>query len=48
MLTDIADYPPHFWIERQSQYVICGSRRAVQNKPALWDSIPDTYLKFRA
>jgi 1,2-diacylglycerol 3-beta-galactosyltransferase len=28
MLTDIADYPPHFWIERQDQYVICGSERA--------------------
>ena len=29
VLTDIADYPPHFWIERQSQYFICGSDRAV-------------------
>jgi 1,2-diacylglycerol 3-beta-galactosyltransferase len=28
LLTDIADYPPHFWIERQEQYVICGSKRA--------------------
>jgi len=28
LLTDIADYPPHFWIERQDQYVICGSERA--------------------
>jgi len=28
LLTDIADYPPHFWIERQEQYVICGSERA--------------------
>jgi hypothetical protein len=30
ILTDIADYPPHFWIERQRQYFICGSKRAVQ------------------
>lgn len=29
VLTDIADYPPHFWIERQRQYVVCGSDRAV-------------------
>lgn len=29
ILTDIADYPPHFWIERQPQYFICGSDRAV-------------------
>lgn len=28
-LTDIADTPPHFWIERQQQFLICGSDRAV-------------------
>jgi 1,2-diacylglycerol 3-beta-galactosyltransferase len=28
LLTDIADYPPHFWIERMDQWVICGSRKA--------------------
>ncbi len=30
LLTDIADYPPHFWIERQDQHVICGSDRATR------------------
>lgn len=30
LLTDLADYPPHFWIEPQPQYIICGSERAVQ------------------
>jgi hypothetical protein len=30
ILTDIADYPPHFWIERQPQFLICGSGRAVE------------------
>jgi len=30
ILTDIADYPPHFWIEKQTQYLICGSARAVE------------------
>jgi 1,2-diacylglycerol 3-beta-galactosyltransferase len=35
ILTDIADYPPHFWIERQAQYVICGSDRAVAQARAL-------------
>ena len=30
ILTDIADYPPHFWIERQDQFLICGSERAVE------------------
>ena len=28
ILTDMADYPPHFWIERQPQYLICGTQRA--------------------
>src|SRR5579875_749393 len=30
VLTDFADYPPHFWIERQQQYFICGCARAVE------------------
>lgn len=30
ILTDMADYPPHFWIERQRQYLICGTRRACE------------------
>ena len=29
ILTDLADYPPHFWLERQEQFYICGSERAV-------------------
>ncbi len=28
ILTDLADYPPHFWIEKQPQYFICGTQRA--------------------
>ena len=28
LITDLADYPPHFWIERESEYVIAGSERA--------------------
>jgi Glycosyltransferase family 28 C-terminal domain/Monogalactosyldiacylglycerol (MGDG) synthase len=30
LLTDFADYPPHFWIERQEQYLICGTEKAEQ------------------
>jgi 1,2-diacylglycerol 3-beta-galactosyltransferase len=30
VLTDFVDYPPHFWIERQEQYFICGTERAVE------------------
>jgi len=35
VLTDIADYPPHFWMERQDQYVICGSDRAAAQARSL-------------
>ncbi len=30
ILTDLADYPPHFWMEKQDQYFICGTDRAVE------------------
>jgi hypothetical protein len=35
LITDFADYPPHFWIERESQYVICGTERAVAQARSL-------------
>jgi len=30
LVTDLADYPPHFWIERESEYIIAGTERARQ------------------
>jgi hypothetical protein len=30
ILTDFADFPPHFWIEPQNQYYICGTERAAE------------------
>ncbi len=38
MLTDFADYPPHFWIERESQYLICGTERAKRQALAMGHS----------
>ena len=35
LLTDFADYPPHFWIERESQFLICGTDRALEQASAL-------------
>lgn len=35
ILTDLADYPPHFWIENQPQYFICGTDRAVEQALAM-------------
>lgn len=40
ILTDIADYPPHFWIERQEQFLVCGSEKAVNQALSLGHS-PD-------
>lgn len=35
LLTDMADTPPHFWIERESEFLICGTERAEQQAFAL-------------
>jgi hypothetical protein len=35
ILTDFADYPPHFWMEKQEQYFICGTEKAVEQARAL-------------
>jgi UDP-N-acetylglucosamine:LPS N-acetylglucosamine transferase len=28
ILTDFSDFPPHFWLEKQDHYVVCGTERA--------------------
>jgi UDP-N-acetylglucosamine:LPS N-acetylglucosamine transferase len=35
VLTDLADYPAHFWIERQSQFLVCGTPKAVEQAKSL-------------
>jgi 1,2-diacylglycerol 3-beta-galactosyltransferase len=36
ILTDFADFPPHFWIERgQDQYFVCGTEKAVDQAKAM-------------
>lgn len=30
LLTDLADCPPHFWMEEESEFLICGTERAQQ------------------
>ena len=36
LITDIADFPPHFWIEAaENQYMICGSEKAVEQARAI-------------
>ncbi len=35
VLTDLADFTPHFWLEPQDQYVICGSAKAVEQASSM-------------
>ncbi len=35
ILTDFADFPPHFWMEKQKQFLICGTPKAVQQARGL-------------
>jgi 1,2-diacylglycerol 3-beta-galactosyltransferase len=42
ILTDIADYPPNFWIERLDQHVICGSEQAVRQARAC--GLPESHI----
>jgi 1,2-diacylglycerol 3-beta-galactosyltransferase len=30
LITDLADYPPHFWIERESEFIVAGTEHARQ------------------
>jgi hypothetical protein len=42
LITDLADYPPRFWIERESEYIIAGTERARQQ--ALTMGHPDDHI----
>ena len=45
VLTDLADYPPHFWMEKQpEQYFICGTQRAVEQARQLGHPPSRTFL----
>ena len=35
VLTDFVDFPPHFWIEHQEQFLICGTERAAEQAKSL-------------
>ncbi|MGH9502989.1 MAG: glycosyltransferase [Terriglobales bacterium] len=35
LLTDVADYPPNFWIVPEAEFIICGSHRAKQQALAM-------------
>jgi len=38
LMTDLADYPPHFWIERESEFIIAGTERAREQALAMGHS----------
>ena len=35
ILTDLADYPPHFWLEPCEQDIVCGTAKAVEQARAM-------------
>ncbi len=39
LLTDLADYPPRFWIEPESEFIIAGTERAKQQALAMGHSV---------
>jgi len=42
ILTDIADYPPNFWLEPLNQYVVCGSDQAVRQARSC--GLPESHI----
>ncbi|HYP05034.1 MAG TPA: galactosyldiacylglycerol synthase, partial [Bryobacteraceae bacterium] len=44
ILTDFADYPPNFWLEKQDHYVICGTEKAYQQALDSGKSRQKTFL----
>lgn len=44
LITDLADYPPHFWVERESEYIIAGTERARQQALALGHDLDHAFL----
>ncbi len=42
LITDLADFPPRFWIERESEYIIAGTERARQQALAI--GLPDDHI----
>ena len=43
VITDMADWPPHFWMEKQpEQYIVCGTPKAVQQAHAT--GFPDDHI----
>ncbi len=44
ILTDFADYPPHFWIERQKQILIVGTEKARGQALAMGHADGDVHL----
>jgi 1,2-diacylglycerol 3-beta-galactosyltransferase len=44
LLTDLADHPPHFWMEKQEQYFICGTAKAAAQAEAMGHAAAKVFL----
>ncbi|HXM61319.1 MAG TPA: glycosyltransferase [Terriglobales bacterium] len=43
LLTDLADYPPHFWMEKESEYIVVATERAKQQALAMGHSLDNIF-----
>jgi len=44
LITDLADYPPHLWVEKESEYIIAGTERARQQAVAMGHASDRVFL----
>ena len=44
VLTDLADYPPHFWMEPESEYLITGTERALEQAYVMGHPLDHVFL----
>ncbi len=44
LITDLADYPPHFWIEKESEFIIAGTERARQQALTMGHAADHVFL----
>jgi UDP-N-acetylglucosamine:LPS N-acetylglucosamine transferase len=44
LITDLADYPPHFWVEKESEFVIAGTDRARQQALTMGHAADHVFL----
>ena len=45
LLTDLADYPPNFWIVPESEFIICGSAARQSSRRWRWGMTSGGFIR---